>query len=103
MAKQASVQEAVGTAGQSRVTAQLDELGWGVVSNPYHDLGTDLWLMAEKTDVSTWACWRGHRLRRVKPALTLQNISKSLNETHMGRLSDGGTANPYATTTSTTG
>ena len=34
MAKQASVQEAVGTAGQSRVTAQLDELGWGVVSNP---------------------------------------------------------------------
>jgi hypothetical protein len=46
VAKQASLQEAVGTAGQSRVTAQLEELGWGVVPNPYHDLGTDLWLMA---------------------------------------------------------
>ena len=46
MAKQASLQEIVGTSGQSRVTAQLEELGWGVVSNPYHDLGTDLWLMA---------------------------------------------------------
>jgi hypothetical protein len=46
MARQASVQEAVGTAGQSRVTAQLEELGWGVAPNPYHDLGTDLWLMA---------------------------------------------------------
>jgi Domain of unknown function (DUF4365) len=46
MAKQASVQESVGTAGQSRVTAQLEEMGWGVAPNPYHDLGTDLWLMA---------------------------------------------------------
>src|SRR5258705_4041147 len=46
MAKQASVQEAVGRAGQSRVTAQFEELNWGVASNPYHDLGTDLWLMA---------------------------------------------------------
>ena len=46
MAKQASVQEAVGTAGQSRVAAQFEELNWGVAPNPYHDLGTDLWLMA---------------------------------------------------------
>jgi hypothetical protein len=46
MAKQASVQETVGTAGQSRVEAQFKELNWGVASNPYHDLGTDLWLMA---------------------------------------------------------
>jgi hypothetical protein len=46
VAKQASVQETVGTAGQSRVTAQFEELNWGVASNPYHDLGTDLWLMA---------------------------------------------------------
>lgn len=46
MAKQASIQEAVGTAGQSRVSAQFEELNWGVASNPYHDLGTDLWLMA---------------------------------------------------------
>jgi hypothetical protein len=46
VAKQASVQETVGTAGQSRVEAQFKELNWGVASNPYHDLGTDLWLMA---------------------------------------------------------
>lgn len=46
MAKQASVQETIGTAGQSWVQAQFEELNWGVASNPYHDLGTDLWLMA---------------------------------------------------------
>jgi hypothetical protein len=38
--------ETVGTAGQSRVQAQFEELNWGVATNPYHDLGTDLWLMA---------------------------------------------------------
>jgi hypothetical protein len=46
VAKQASDQEAVGSAGQNRVAAQFEELNWGVASNPYHDLGTDLWLMA---------------------------------------------------------
>lgn len=46
MAKQASVQETIGTAGQSRVQAQFEELNWGVAPNPYHDLGTDLWLMS---------------------------------------------------------
>jgi len=40
------MQETVGTAGQSRVQAQFEELNWGVAPNPYHDLGTDLWLMA---------------------------------------------------------
>ncbi|MBN3459830.1 DUF4365 domain-containing protein [Mycobacterium sp. DSM 3803] len=28
------------------MSSQLEALGWGVVANPYHDLGTDLWLMA---------------------------------------------------------
>ncbi|WP_185976154.1 DUF4365 domain-containing protein [Mycolicibacterium sp. 018/SC-01/001] len=46
MAKQASLQETVGTAGQSTVAGQFEALNWGVASNPYHDLGTDLWLMA---------------------------------------------------------
>jgi len=46
MTRQASVQETVGTAGQSRVSSQFQEFNWGVASNPYHDLGTDLWLMA---------------------------------------------------------
>lgn len=46
MTKQASLQETVGTAGQSRVCAQFEEMSWGVATNPYHDLGTDLWLMA---------------------------------------------------------
>lgn len=46
MAKQASEQETIGTAGQSRVQAQFEKLNWGVAPNPYHDLGTDLWLMA---------------------------------------------------------
>lgn len=46
MAKQASIQETVGTTGQTRVQAQFEKLNWGAAPNPYHDLGTDLWLMA---------------------------------------------------------
>ena len=46
MAQQASPQETIGTAGQSNVSGQFEELNWGVAPNPYHDLGTDLWLMA---------------------------------------------------------
>ncbi|WP_392452711.1 DUF4365 domain-containing protein [Corynebacterium dentalis] len=38
--------EAIGTAGQSFVKGEFEELGWGAVLNPEHDLGTDLWLMA---------------------------------------------------------
>ena len=38
--------EAAGTSGQSFVKAEFEELGWGAVPNPEHDLGTDLWLMA---------------------------------------------------------
>ncbi len=38
--------EAAGTAGQSYVKAEFEELGWGANSNLEHDLGTDLWLMA---------------------------------------------------------
>lgn len=41
--------EAKGTSGQSYVKAQFEELGWGAVPNPEHDLGTDLWLMARDT------------------------------------------------------
>ncbi|WP_179228975.1 DUF4365 domain-containing protein [Parenemella sanctibonifatiensis] len=38
--------EATGTSGQSFVKAKFEELGWGAVPNPEHDLGTDLWLQA---------------------------------------------------------
>ncbi|WP_203566312.1 DUF4365 domain-containing protein [Aestuariimicrobium ganziense] len=38
--------EAAGTSGQSFVKGEFEELGWGAVPNPEHDLGTDLWLMA---------------------------------------------------------
>ncbi|MGW5309730.1 DUF4365 domain-containing protein [Nocardia thailandica] len=38
--------EATGTSGQSFVKGEFEELGWGAVANPEHDLGTDLWLMA---------------------------------------------------------
>ncbi|MHA7245140.1 DUF4365 domain-containing protein [Paeniglutamicibacter antarcticus] len=38
--------EATGTSGQSFVKGEFEELGWGAVPNPEHDLGTDLWLMA---------------------------------------------------------
>lgn len=41
----ASEQDATGNAGQSVVQSQFEKLGWGVSPNPYHDLGTDLWLM----------------------------------------------------------
>ncbi len=36
--------EAAGTSGQSYVKADLEAFGWGVVPNPEHDLGTDLWV-----------------------------------------------------------
>lgn len=35
---------ATGTSGQSFVKATFEALGWAVVPNPEHDLGTDLWL-----------------------------------------------------------
>lgn len=38
--------EATGTSGQSFVKGEFEEMGWGAVPNPEHDLGTDLWLMA---------------------------------------------------------
>lgn len=38
--------EARGTSGQSFVKGEFEELGWGAVLNPEHDLGTDVWLMA---------------------------------------------------------
>lgn len=37
---------AKGTSGQSFVKGQFEELGWGAVPNPEHDLGTDLFMMA---------------------------------------------------------
>jgi len=37
---------AKGSSGQSFVKGQFEELGWGAVLNPEHDLGTDLWIMA---------------------------------------------------------
>lgn len=40
----AGATEPVGTSGQSYVKARLEELGWAVVPNPEHDLGTDLWV-----------------------------------------------------------
>lgn len=42
----ATENSAKGSSGQSYVKAQFEELGWGAVSNPEHDLGTDLFLMA---------------------------------------------------------
>lgn len=46
MIMRAPENEALGTSGQSFVKAEFEELGWGAVANPEHDLGTDLWLMA---------------------------------------------------------
>lgn len=37
---------AKGSSGQSFVKGQFEELGWGAVLNPEHDLGTDLFIMA---------------------------------------------------------
>jgi hypothetical protein len=42
----ASREEQVGGAGVSEVSAAFERLGWGVVENTRHDLGTDLFLMA---------------------------------------------------------
>jgi hypothetical protein len=42
----ASRQEQVGGAGVSEVSAAFERLGWGVVENTRHDLGTDLFVLA---------------------------------------------------------
>lgn len=42
----ASPQEQTGGAGVSEVAAAFQRLGWGVVENARHDLGTDLFVMA---------------------------------------------------------
>lgn len=42
MAMRAPKTEATGTSGQSYVVGHFEKLGWGVMPNPYHDLGTDL-------------------------------------------------------------
>ena len=57
MARQASLQETIGTAGQSHVAGQFEELNWGVAPNPYHDLGTDIRLMARDDRRFDLACW----------------------------------------------
>ncbi|MEV0363976.1 DUF4365 domain-containing protein [Nocardia fusca] len=41
----AGATEETGSAGQSVVQSEFEKAGWGVADNPYHDLGTDLWLM----------------------------------------------------------
>ena len=40
----ASENEQTGGAGQNEVKARFERIGWGPVDNPYHDLGTDLYL-----------------------------------------------------------
>jgi hypothetical protein len=46
MAMQAPKTEATGTSGQSFVKAHFEKLGWGVMPNPEHDLGTDMLVQA---------------------------------------------------------
>jgi len=46
MAMRAPKHSAKGTSGQSFVKGQFEELGWGAISNPEHDVGTDLFIMA---------------------------------------------------------
>jgi len=36
--------EATGTSGESEVKAEFERLGWGAMSAPEHDIGTDLFL-----------------------------------------------------------
>lgn len=36
--------ESTSTAGQDEVRGAFSRIGWGPVDNPYHDLGTDLWI-----------------------------------------------------------
>jgi hypothetical protein len=46
MAMQAPKTEATGTSGQSFVKAHFEKLGWGVMPNPEHDVGTDVLVQA---------------------------------------------------------
>jgi len=42
MAMRAPKNEATGTSGETFVAAYFEQLGWGVMPNPKHDLGTDM-------------------------------------------------------------
>ncbi|MGI8791623.1 MAG: DUF4365 domain-containing protein, partial [Acidimicrobiales bacterium] len=44
MTMRASESEQTAAAGQNEVKAHFERIGWGPVDNPYHDLGTDLYL-----------------------------------------------------------
>jgi hypothetical protein len=46
MAMRAPKTEATGTSGQSFVKAHFEKLGWGVMPNPEHDVGTDMLVQA---------------------------------------------------------
>lgn len=46
MGMRAPKTEATGTSGQSFVKAHFEKLGWGVMPNPEHDLGTDMIVQA---------------------------------------------------------
>jgi hypothetical protein len=96
MPKQASVQETFGTTGQSRVTAQFERMNWGVAPNPYHDLGTDLWLMARDDRRFDLGLLVGVQ---VKTSESKSEKSKYFKEPK----SEGGIASLRAMTTSITG
>lgn len=56
-------QEPIATAGQSLVSSQFERMGWGVIPNAYHDLGTDLVLMPRDRDLMDLAIFMGAQVK----------------------------------------
>lgn len=70
-------QEPTATAGQSLVTSQFERMGWGVIPNAYHDLGTDLVLMPRDRELLDLAIFMG---AQVKTSVNADRATKYFRE-----------------------
>ncbi len=59
----APAQEPIATSGQSLVTSQFELMGWGVIPNAFHDVGTDLVLMPRDRDLMDLTIFMGAQVK----------------------------------------
>lgn len=71
---------AKGSSGQSFVKGQFEELGWGAVLNPEHDLGTDLFIAARDSRRFDLGALVGAQVKN----WSLEFDAPELNEGHEG-------------------
>lgn len=64
------------------MSAQFEAMNWGVASNPYHDLGTDLWLMARDDRRFDLGLLVGAQVKTSKTKLTTSKYFKEPQREH---------------------